>query len=508
MFHNTIDFISLLLGFLYLEAGMPTTRSTYLPSQGHRVQVPPTSTSGIDPSMAAHFGSEGHSSVSSFWKLGDDGGSGPPFTEPGLQLRGGRDSSLLTPLGHGEDDQASHRGGSNASSPPVSHDRSNISSPPISIATTLSSNDGGIHIPPSHVDGSGSAHAWTPHEGSEGGSVGRGYAGSSEHSSPNQSITTLTDVSPCSQNESHLPPGGTEQTAVTSDTAVEPVRLSDEEDSLPEDGMVPPEHTSDLDSDLQLSESSSIRSLSPIPPLDSPLTSPHKEEEGKEKDSQHIDKPGFPPAPSSDPITHHPPICPQGRTASHRPLATHRPTPHSFPSLHRTTSMPHPPPLLQTDTESKPQDSATVQPTLQGARRPYTKHLGHPLRTAAPPTVPGIRLPNFFMPPHELEQSMRSLRALALSRPPPRLPGLLPTQQSYWSGRENGGGDSSSGQRTFRTVHEINEYLESRRAQVAEGDDGGGKQQPPQQRPKERTVTETERIARIFSSKPTQSPNV
>ena len=35
-------------------------------------------------------------------------------------------------------------------------------------------------------------------------------------------------------------------------------------------------------------------------------------------------------------------------------------------------------------------------------------------------TVPTIDLPDFFMPPHKLEQTMRSLRAAALSRPPPR----------------------------------------------------------------------------------------
>ena len=31
-----------------------------------------------------------------------------------------------------------------------------------------------------------------------------------------------------------------------------------------------------------------------------------------------------------------------------------------------------------------------------------------------------VELPNFFMPPHELEQTMRALRAAALSRPQPR----------------------------------------------------------------------------------------
>ena len=33
---------------------------------------------------------------------------------------------------------------------------------------------------------------------------------------------------------------------------------------------------------------------------------------------------------------------------------------------------------------------------------------------------PKIQLPNFFMPPQELEQTMRRLKMTALTRPPPR----------------------------------------------------------------------------------------
>ena len=42
-----------------------------------------------------------------------------------------------------------------------------------------------------------------------------------------------------------------------------------------------------------------------------------------------------------------------------------------------------------------------------------------PLRIKETPWTP-VEMPNFFMPPHELEQTMRSLRAAALSRPQPR----------------------------------------------------------------------------------------
>ena len=41
------------------------------------------------------------------------------------------------------------------------------------------------------------------------------------------------------------------------------------------------------------------------------------------------------------------------------------------------------------------------------------------LRVKETPWTP-VEMPNFFMPPHELEQTMRSLRAAALSRPQPR----------------------------------------------------------------------------------------
>jgi len=89
----------------------------------------------------------------------------------------------------------------------------------------------------------------------------------------------------------------------------------------------------------------------------------------------------------------------------------------------------------------------------------------------------GIHLPNFFMPPHELEQSMRSLRASVLSRPPPRR-----NQESAFD-------HHISTKQGFRTLQEVNQYLESRRT----GDAG---------QTEEISASQTQRIARIFSSKP------
>ena len=98
--------------------------------------------------------------------------------------------------------------------------------------------------------------------------------------------------------------------------------------------------------------------------------------------------------------------------------------------------------------------------------------------------TPKVHLPNFFMPPHELEQSMRSLRrACVLSRPPPR------TQVASHDPDKRTAGGHVSTKQAFRTLREVNQYLESRRA--------GGEAQT-----RELSASQTQRIARIFSSKP------
>lgn len=460
LLHNT----SLLHFASPSEASLPTS----FPSG-----VPLTSTSGTDPNMAAHFGLERDSSAHPIVRLEGSGDGRQPLAVRASQLEG--EEALEPQDPHHKGLSASHSR-SNTSLPPTSHEGS--SPPSVGHGDTLPV--------ASQVRGS------FPREGSVG--AGHGYAESSERSSPGQSMSTLTEVSICSQDEPQLPCGDTEHTATPSrpETATDPDGKSDREESSSEGALVPPERTSGLDSDQESSDMSSVRSLSPILPLESPPTSPGREESGEEG-SQYS---GSPPVPSSDFIARHPS---ESRTDCSRPSA---PLP-----MPQTTDLSQPLPSL---TAPKPQAPTAVPassqgaPELDGTPTPCLSHPAslhsHPLSTTGPSAATGLRLPNFFMPPHELEQSMRSLRASALSRPPPRLPGLFLTHQSRWrESRGTVGADSSCGQRTFRTVQEINEYLESRRDPEADV----AKQLPPQRRPRELTTTEADRIARIFSSKPT-----
>ena len=96
--------------------------------------------------------------------------------------------------------------------------------------------------------------------------------------------------------------------------------------------------------------------------------------------------------------------------------------------------------------------------------------------------TPKVHLPNFFMPPHELEQSMRSLRACVLSRPPrTQVTGHDPDKRTV--------DRPVSTKQVFTTLQEVNQYLESRRT-------GDGAQTM------ELSASQTQRVARIFSSKP------
>lgn len=117
----------------------------------------------------------------------------------------------------------------------------------------------------------------------------------------------------------------------------------------------------------------------------------------------------------------------------------------------------------------------------------------HAISHLLPLRVPAVGLPNFFMPPQDLEQSMRSLRATVLSRPPPRELFQGPrTDNSPHSTTTTSG--KHSNQRAFTTVQEVNRYLESRRADKT-----------PQHRHRELSAAETQRIARIFSLKPSKN---
>ena len=113
--------------------------------------------------------------------------------------------------------------------------------------------------------------------------------------------------------------------------------------------------------------------------------------------------------------------------------------------------------------------------------------------TSHPPTIPStarvhppsIKLPNFFMSPQQLEESMRLLRAGALSRTPPktRCDLLSSTVPAHARCQQ-----SKSAANHLKTLQEVRAYLESRRTAGPEG----GRQ--------EMSAAETKRLARIFSS--------
>lgn len=88
--------------------------------------------------------------------------------------------------------------------------------------------------------------------------------------------------------------------------------------------------------------------------------------------------------------------------------------------------------------------------------------------------LPWPNLPDYFLSPRDLEQSLRTIRASALSRFPPPQP--RPAAQRQVGGDRGG---------------------VSHPRQV--GGDGGGVSRKP---PRQRTQSETDRIARIFSSRP------
>jgi hypothetical protein len=90
------------------------------------------------------------------------------------------------------------------------------------------------------------------------------------------------------------------------------------------------------------------------------------------------------------------------------------------------------------------------------------------------------------MTPQQLEESMRSLRAGALSRAPPRTHTTTPCVQAQCHHHHC----VPSVTTHLKTLQEVRTYLESRRTAVAD------------RRPKDKEISamETQRLARIFSS--------
>ena len=177
------------------------------------------------------------------------------------------------------------------------------------------------------------------------------------------------------------------------------------------------------------------------------------------------------PSSNAEDHNHHQPS--QATVDEHSPLSSHYDHSHSPGSIPNKNSEP-----LSTNIDPS---KSSHQPTTSNSRhrRPPVVHLPDP------------HLPNFFMPPHELEQSMRRLRSSALSQPPPRMTqSERPAEQKEIPTSHNING--------LQTLHEVKEFLESRRKTardiplVHDGSRGGKEE--------EYFTVETKRIATIFSS--------
>ena len=113
--------------------------------------------------------------------------------------------------------------------------------------------------------------------------------------------------------------------------------------------------------------------------------------------------------------------------------------------------------------------------------------------------MPEVSLPNFFMPPRELEQTMRSLRASALSRPPPRtlFGDHNPPQTQPMDSCEAHLALLLQQSSQVRTLQDVNEFLKSRRAGRDVQIEAGHYQ--------EISTKHAQRLSRIFTSKPLPS---
>ena len=118
--------------------------------------------------------------------------------------------------------------------------------------------------------------------------------------------------------------------------------------------------------------------------------------------------------------------------------------------------------------------------------------------------MPEISLPNFFMPPQELEHTMRSLRASALTRPPPRKlfggHNLPPQSQPDSHNSSHTVSSSSSQWSAVRTLRDVNQFLKLRRA-------GGDTQLQASSTAQHQTLSDkaAQRLSRIFTSRPPQT---
>ena len=174
-----------------------------------------------------------------------------------------------------------------------------------------------------------------------------------------------------------------------------------------------------------------------------------------------------PNTPSSPTLTTHLPPPPTIRLPP--PPTTHLPPPPNTPSPPQLTH------LLTTHSEAIP----TLPSTLTNPSSDQQQ-----LKSAPTLVHQFGQLPNFFMPPQELEESMRRLRTSALSRPAPRTQPM-----AHKEGQLRPQGVKSVP--ALSTLQEVQKYLGSRRVQ----------RQARESSPRMADSNETQRIARIFSSR-------
>ena len=186
-------------------------------------------------------------------------------------------------------------------------------------------------------------------------------------------------------------------------------------------------------------------------------------------------------------------------TISHQvttaPLDTLTSVTTTVPSMSHHTQTPHHSSSGQERSQKKlKKDSPTLTSEHPSTSTSDRTHEQAPPLLAPPPPLPTFQLPNFFMTPQQLEESMRSLRAGALSRAPPRTHPHYPPPTTCTTTTcmqaQCHHHCASSAETHLKTLQEVRSYLESRRTAATD------------RRPKAKEISamETQRLARIFSS--------
>ena len=115
--------------------------------------------------------------------------------------------------------------------------------------------------------------------------------------------------------------------------------------------------------------------------------------------------------------------CPSGKVQVHADVHEAHNMKHMCRDASTTTEALHVPAATAAEALHVPAGTEVLHvPAACDTHVPYTTSFVTPQQKGETPLPKGLPkgLPDFFMPPNKLEQTMRSLRAAALSRPPPR----------------------------------------------------------------------------------------